>query len=285
MEGRSRPRRHGRATTSRPSSGGRRARRSSGTASSSSSATRRPTRSCSRSNADTGDDRLEDRTRRAAVVGHADGRDDGRRTAARDQRVELHPRLRSAHRQGAVDARAQLEDHGADARSSATACSSSPAAARRSGRSSSCARAHAATSRCQAARRAAPRSSWSRTGRGPYMPTPLDLQRAAATCSANNGVFDAYQPENRRGGLPAAAAGDRQRLQRVAGRRGRQDLPVERGRRDARRRRPDRTFTHIATNSMGEPLMATPALVRRRHVRALGVVAVCDWAETITRDV
>ena len=134
-------------TTFRRTSGGRPARRSSGTASSSCSATRRPIRSCSRSNAETGETVWKTRARRAAVVGHADGRDDAGRARARDQRVELHPRLRSAHRQGAVAARRQLEDHGADADLRATACSSSRAAARRSGRSSSCGPARAATSR------------------------------------------------------------------------------------------------------------------------------------------
>ena len=49
------------------------------------------------------------------VVGHTDGRDDRRRTGAGDERVELHPRLRPEHRQGAVEARRQLEDHRADA--------------------------------------------------------------------------------------------------------------------------------------------------------------------------
>ena len=40
---------------------------------------------------------------------------DARARRARDQRLELHPRLRSRHRQGAVAARRQLEDHRADA--------------------------------------------------------------------------------------------------------------------------------------------------------------------------
>ena len=59
-------------------------------------------------------DRVEDRARRAAVVGHAHRRRDEGGTGARDQRVEVHPRLRSAHGQGAVAARGQLEDHCAD---------------------------------------------------------------------------------------------------------------------------------------------------------------------------
>ena len=84
--------------------------------------------------------------------------------------------------------------------------------------------------------------------------------RASSTCSRNNGLFDAYDlqtgEEIYRQRLPVG----RQRLQRVAGRGRRQDLPVERGRRDPGRRRRAATFKHLATNSMGELLMATPAL-------------------------
>ena len=79
-------------------------------------------------------DDLEDRSPGAAVVGHADDRHDAGRTGADHQRVELRARLRSEDRQGAVAAWRQLEDHGADADLRRTACTSSPAAARRSGR-------------------------------------------------------------------------------------------------------------------------------------------------------
>jgi outer membrane protein assembly factor BamB len=99
---------------------------------------------------------------------------------------------------------------------------------------------------------------WSRTGRGSYMPTPL-IYGGLLYVLANNGVFDAYDlrtgdevyrqrlPEIGSGysASPVAADGkiylsneDGEMLVVVAGSR----------------------FTHLATNSMGEPLMATPAL-------------------------
>lgn len=62
---------------------------------------------------------------------------------------------------------------------------------------------------------------WSRTGRGSYMPTPL-IYNGLLYVLGNNGVFDAYNV------LLVVAAGPE--------------------------------FRHIATNSMGELLMATPAL-------------------------
>ena len=115
---------------------------------------------------------MEDAARGAAVVGHADGGDDSGGPRPRDQRVELHPRLRSADRQGAVAARRQLEDHRADA-----------GVRRRRVRRRQRPRARTADFRRPAEARgditlAAGKTSsdavaWSRTGRGPYMPTPL----------------------------------------------------------------------------------------------------------------
>ena len=101
---------------------------------------------------------------------------------------------------------------------------------------------------------------WSKTGRGSYMPTPI-VYGGLLYVLANNGLFDAY----------TLATGDevyRQRLPHlgsgfsaspvaadgkiyIAGEDG-EIIVVTAG----------ADFKHLATNSMGEPLMATPALSR-----------------------
>jgi outer membrane protein assembly factor BamB len=99
---------------------------------------------------------------------------------------------------------------------------------------------------------------WSRTGRGSYMPTPL-IYKGVLYVLANNGVFDAYElrtgTEIYRERLPhlgsgfsasPVAADDRIYIANEDG----EILVVAAG----------REFRHIATNMMGELLMATPAL-------------------------
>jgi outer membrane protein assembly factor BamB len=99
---------------------------------------------------------------------------------------------------------------------------------------------------------------WSRTGRGSYMPTPL-VYGGLLYVLANNGVFDAYDlksgdelyrqrlPEIGSGYSASPVAADGKiYLSNEDG----EMLVVKAG----------STFTHIATNSIGEPLMATPAL-------------------------
>ena len=100
--------------------------------------------------------------------------------------------------------------------------------------------------------------AWSRTGRGSYMPTPL-IYQGLVYVLANNGVFDAYD-------LQTGADVYRQRLPSVGS--GFSASPVaadgkiylsnEDG--DIVVIAAGREFRHIATNSMGELLMATPAL-------------------------
>ncbi len=100
--------------------------------------------------------------------------------------------------------------------------------------------------------------AWSKTGRGSYMPTPL-AYRGLLYMLANNGVFDAYDlttgKEIYRQRLPLigsgfsaspVAADGKIYLSNEDG----EMLVIEAG----------ETFKHIATNSMGETLMATPAL-------------------------
>ena len=100
--------------------------------------------------------------------------------------------------------------------------------------------------------------AWSRTGRGPYMPTPL-VYHGIVYVLANNGVFDAYD----------LATGDeiyRQRLARVGdgfsaspvAADGKIYLSNEDG--DILVVEAGRTFRQIAVNEMGELVMATPAL-------------------------
>ncbi len=100
--------------------------------------------------------------------------------------------------------------------------------------------------------------AWSKTGRGSYMPTPL-AYRGLLYVLANNGVFDAYDiatgKEIYRQRLPLigsgfsaspVAADGKIYLSNEDG----EMLVIEAG----------ETFKHIATNSMGETLMATPAI-------------------------
>jgi outer membrane protein assembly factor BamB len=99
---------------------------------------------------------------------------------------------------------------------------------------------------------------WSRTGRGSYMPTPL-IYRGLLYVLANNGVFDAYD-------LRTGEEVYRQRLPHVGSgfsaspvaADGKIYLSSEDG--EVLVVAAGREFKHIATNSMGELLMATPAL-------------------------
>ncbi len=99
---------------------------------------------------------------------------------------------------------------------------------------------------------------WSKTGRGSYMPTPL-AYRGLLYVLANNGVLDAYEAgtgkEIYRQRLPLVGSGfsaspvaadGKLYLSNEDG----EVLVVEAG----------ATFKHVATNSMGETLMATPAI-------------------------
>jgi outer membrane protein assembly factor BamB len=100
--------------------------------------------------------------------------------------------------------------------------------------------------------------AWSRTGRGSYMPTPLAYDGMLYVL-ANNGVFDAYDlktgeeayrervPHLGSGFSASPVAADGKIY--VSGEDG-EIIILAAG----------RTFRHIATNSIGELLMATPAL-------------------------
>ena len=100
--------------------------------------------------------------------------------------------------------------------------------------------------------------AWSRTGRGSYMPTPL-VHDGILYVLGNNGVFDAYD-------VATGAEVYRQRLDPVGSgfsaspvtADGKIYLSSEDG--EILVVSAGRSFTHIATNSMGDLLMATPAL-------------------------
>ena len=100
--------------------------------------------------------------------------------------------------------------------------------------------------------------AWSRTGRGSYMPTPL-AYRGLLYVLANNGVFDAYDlksgKELYRQRLPLVGSGFS--ASPVAAD-GKIYLSNEDG--DMLVVRAGPTFEHVATNAIGELLMATPAL-------------------------
>jgi outer membrane protein assembly factor BamB len=100
--------------------------------------------------------------------------------------------------------------------------------------------------------------AWSKTGRGSYMPTPL-AYRGILYVLANNGVFDAYDiatgKERYRQRLPLVGSGYSASPVAADGKiylsnEDGEMLVVEAG----------ATFKLIATNSMGESVMATPAL-------------------------
>ena len=99
---------------------------------------------------------------------------------------------------------------------------------------------------------------WSRTGRGSYMPTPL-IYKGILYVLANNGLFDAYKlrtgDEIYRQRLPVVGSGFS--ASPVASD-GKIYLSNEDG--EILIIAAGDKFTHIATNSMGELLMATPAL-------------------------
>jgi outer membrane protein assembly factor BamB len=99
---------------------------------------------------------------------------------------------------------------------------------------------------------------WSKTGRGPYMPTPL-AYRGVLYVLANNGIFDTYDlatgQELYRQRLPYIGSG--YSASPVAAD-GKIYLSSEDG--DMIVVRAGRTFERIATNAVGELLMATPAL-------------------------
>ena len=100
--------------------------------------------------------------------------------------------------------------------------------------------------------------AWSRTGRGPYMPTPL-IYNGLLYVLANNGILDAYNlktgEEIYRQRLPYIGSGFS--ASPVAAD-GKIYLSAEDGEMLVIAAGPE--FAHIATNSMGDLLMATPAL-------------------------
>ncbi len=121
---------------------------------------------------------------------------------------------------------------------------------------------------------------WSRTNRGSYMPTPL-IYGDLLYVLANNGILDAYDlktgDEIYRQRLPYIGSG--YSASPVAAD-GKIYLSSEDG--EMIVVRAGRTFEHLATNSMGETLMATPALSERSmYVRgAANIFAVGQTRQT-----
>ncbi len=99
---------------------------------------------------------------------------------------------------------------------------------------------------------------WSRQRRGPYMPTPL-IYEGILYVLGNNGVFDAYDlasgEEIYRSRVPHLGSGF---SASPVGADGKIYLSNEDG--DMLVIAAGREFVHLATNPMGELLMATPAL-------------------------
>ena len=203
-------------------------------------------------------DRLEDRARGAAVVGHADRGDDARWAGAGHQRLELHPRLRPADRPGAVAARGQLEDHRAHTglRDGVFVVASGRAPERpifvvRAGARGDLTLAAGATNerrRLPGAARGAARIC-----------RPRSSTKACCTCWRTTASSMPTRSDRRRG-LPPTPATARQWLQRVTGCRRRQDLHLERRRRHAGRRRRTTSSNTSPRTRWASSLMATPAL-------------------------
>jgi outer membrane protein assembly factor BamB len=117
-----------------------------------------------------------------------------------------------------------------------------------------------------------PHVVWSKAGRGSYMPTPL-FYRGLVYVLANNGVFDAYDAatgkEVYRQRLPLVGSGYSASPVAADGKiylanEDGEMLVVQGG----------AAFAHVATNSMGEPLMATPALSEGvMYVRGLSTLS------------
>lgn len=99
---------------------------------------------------------------------------------------------------------------------------------------------------------------WSRTARGPYMPTPLVYQDVLYVLS-NSGLFDAYDlktgEEVYRERVPHLGSGFSSSPVAADGK-----LYISGEDGDVTVVRAGQKLQHVATNSMGEPLMATPAL-------------------------
>jgi outer membrane protein assembly factor BamB len=113
--------------------------------------------------------------------------------------------------------------------------------------------------------------AWSKTARGPYMPTPL-AYRGLLYVLANNGLFDAYD-------LQTGKEVYRQRLPNVGSgfsaspvaADGKIYLSSEDGDVIVIGAGPE--FSHIGTNPMGDLIMATPALSDgRMYIRTAGAV-------------
>ena len=102
--------------------------------------------------------------------------------------------------------------------------------------------------------------AWSVRNRGPFTPTPL-AYRGLLYVLANNGVLDAYDvqtgAEVYRARVPEVGSGFS--ASPVAAD-GKLYLSNEDGAIVVVAA--ERTFRHVATNDMGEPIMATPALSR-----------------------
>ena len=179
------------------------------------------------------------------------------RQGAGDQRAQLHSRVRPGHRPAALAAGRQLEDHGAHADSR-----------RRSGDRRLGPRARAAHLRHPAGQPRQPHPAsgqttseaiaWSKTQRGPYMPTPLAYGDQLYTL-ANQGLFDAYTiaggAEVYRQRLPHAGSGFS--ASPVASD-GRLFVSSEDG--DVFVVKAGPSFELLAKNAMSEPIMATPAI-------------------------
>ena len=178
--------------------------------------------------------RLEDGSAGTAVVGNADDREHERGSRADHQRVELRARLRSENRPRAVASWRQFEDHRAD-----TDLRQWPAHRGQRPR----ARATGVRRASRRARRPDARSR--RHGEQVHrleQDRPWLVHANAArlsrdvVCPGQQRRVRCVRRHDRKRGLSPAAAARGQRIQRFAGRRGRQDLSLQRGRRDARHR-------------------------------------------------
>jgi len=220
---------------------------------------------------------VEDDARGAAVVGHADGlsaRAASDRAGARDERIQLHPRLRPATGKelwrlgGSSKITAPTPIYTDDYILIASGRrDEKPIFVIKPGARGDITLAAGTTSN--------PTVVWSKRGRGPYMPTPVIYQNIAYVLG-NDGIFDAYElatgAEVYRQRIPHKGSGFSASPVIVDGR---IILSSEDG--DMFVVPAGRTFSVEPANPMGEALMATPAVAAgtmyvrgEKHLFAIG---------------
>ena len=146
------------------------------------------------------------------------------------QATDVHARLRSGERQGAVAAVGQFRDRDSDADRRTRTSSSSPTAIAACSRSSRSSRARPGDITLKGDQTQSASIAWSTTRGGPYIPTPVIYGDQLYVAADQRRARRLRRPA-RAARLPGARRAGGGSFQRVARRRRRQDLSHERRRR------------------------------------------------------